>query len=47
MPTNFFADLPRDLPEALFTTLLHARGVRIEPIVSHGHQSPDGIWTET
>jgi cupin 2 domain-containing protein len=48
MPTNLFADLPRDLPhdlpDELFTTLLQAPGVRIERIVSHGHQSPDGFW---
>jgi cupin 2 domain-containing protein len=35
---------PRDLPEELLTTLLQARGVRIERIVSRGHQSPDGFW---
>lgn len=44
MPTNLFADIPHDLPEELFTTLLQAGGVRIERIVSHGHQSPDGFW---
>ena len=41
---NFFTDLPADLPEELFTTLLHAPRVRIERIVSLGHQSPDGFW---
>jgi len=41
---NLFADLPRDLPEELLTTLLQAPGVRIERIVSHGHQSPPGFW---
>jgi cupin 2 domain-containing protein len=42
--TNLFADLPANLPEELFTTLLQAPGTRIERIVSHGHQSPDGFW---
>jgi len=42
--TNLFADLPANLPEELFTTLLQAPGVRLERIVSHGHQSPDGSW---
>ena len=44
MTANLFADLPRDLPEEIFTTLLQAPGVHIERIVSHGHQSPDGFW---
>ena len=44
MTSNLFASLPADLPEELFTTLLQALGVRLERIVSHGHQSPDGFW---
>jgi cupin 2 domain-containing protein len=44
VPANLFADLPRHLPDELFTTLLEARNVRIERIVSHGHTSPDGFW---
>ena len=44
MTFNLFASLPADLPEELFTTLLQAPGVRLERIVSHGHQSPDGFW---
>jgi cupin 2 domain-containing protein len=44
MPTTLFANLPHDLPEEFFTTLLQAPGIRIERIVSHGHQSPDGFW---
>jgi cupin 2 domain-containing protein len=43
-PSNLLADLPRDLSEEIFTTLLQASGVRIERIVSHGHQSPPGFW---
>jgi len=43
-PSNFFADLPRHLPDELFTTLLEAVNVRIERIVSHGHASPKGFW---
>jgi cupin 2 domain-containing protein len=44
MTTNLFADLPRDLPDELFTTLLQAPGVRIERIVSQGQSSPAGFW---
>jgi cupin 2 domain-containing protein len=43
-PTNLFTDLPRNLPDELFTTLLDSANVRIERIVSQGHASPDGFW---
>ena len=42
--TNLFADLPRHLPDELFTTLLEFANMRIERIVSHGHASPEGFW---
>ena len=44
MTANLLTNLPADLPEEIFTTLLQAPGVRIERIVSYGHQSPDGFW---
>jgi cupin 2 domain-containing protein len=44
MTTNLLANISCELPEELFTTLLQSPGVRIERIVSHGHQSPDGFW---
>ena len=44
MTTNLFTDLPPNLPNELFTTLLEASNVRIERIVSHGHASPEGFW---
>jgi cupin 2 domain-containing protein len=43
-PTNLFAEIPDDLPEELFQTLLRAPGLRIERIVSMGHASPEGFW---
>jgi cupin 2 domain-containing protein len=42
--TNLFADLPWDLPNELFTTLLESANVRIERIVSQGQASPPGFW---
>ena len=42
--SNLFADLPRQLPDELITTLLDAADVRIERIVSDGHASPEGFW---
>jgi cupin 2 domain-containing protein len=41
---NLFADLPKQLPEELVTTLLDADSVRIERIISHGHASSEGFW---
>jgi cupin 2 domain-containing protein len=43
-PTNLFAEIPDDLPDELFQTLLRAPGLRIERIVSMGHVSPGGFW---
>ena len=44
MTSNLFTDLPPGLPDELFTTLLEAPNVRIERIVSHGHNSPADYW---
>jgi cupin 2 domain-containing protein len=44
MTTNLFTDLPSNLPDELFTTLLEANNLRIERIVSQGHASPEGFW---
>lgn len=41
---NVFANLPENLPDELFTTLLSASGVRVERIVSTGHASPPDFW---
>lgn len=41
---NLFADIPENLRDELFETLLQARGFRIERIVSRGHCSPAGFW---
>lgn len=44
MTSNLFTNLPANLPDELFSTLLVAHNLRIERIVSHGHSSPDGFW---
>jgi cupin 2 domain-containing protein len=41
---SLFADVPADLPEELFQTLLSTPNLRIERIVSGGHASPEGFW---
>ncbi|PQO33846.1 cupin domain-containing protein [Blastopirellula marina] len=42
--TNFFHDVPSDLPDELIQTLVQQQGVRIERIISQGHASPEGFW---
>lgn len=44
MTANLFDNLPSNLPEELFNTLLDTGNVRIERIVSQGHASPEGFW---
>ena len=44
MITNLFSDLPSNLPDELFATLLDATNLRIERIISHGHSSPEDFW---
>ncbi|NVK44575.1 MAG: cupin domain-containing protein [Oceanospirillaceae bacterium] len=41
---NLLKDLPSTLPEELFETLLQRRGLRLERILSLGHQSEPGHW---
>ena len=41
---NLFADIPKNLSDELFETLIQTSGFRIERIVSHGHCSPEGFW---
>lgn len=44
MTANFFSAILENLPEELTTVLQAGEGVRIERIVSYGHQSPEGFW---
>jgi cupin 2 domain-containing protein len=41
---NLFADIPKNLSDELFETLLQTSSFRIERIVSNGHCSPKGFW---
>lgn len=42
--SNLFADLPADFHDEQFATLLKGSNIRIERIVSHGQESPEGFW---
>lgn len=41
---NLLHPLPSDLKEEVIETLVQARSVRIERIVSQGQASPEGFW---
>ena len=41
---NLLCNIPADLPAELVQTIVAADGIRIERIVSKGHQSPPGFW---
>ena len=50
MSQNLFANVPQKLPQELVDILAESQQVRIERIVSTGHQSPADFWydqTET
>ena len=42
--SNFFTDIPPELPEELMQQLAGEGSVRIERIVSRGHSSPPEGW---
>mgnify|MGYP001560027459 CR=1 FL=1 len=44
MLKNIFADIPQNLNQELFETILWATSFRMERIVSYGHCSPKGYW---
>ncbi len=41
---NIFSNVPKSLPEELFTDILSSGHCRIERIVSRGHTTPDDQW---
>lgn len=41
---NIFSDIPQNLPDELFSTILKQKNIHIERIVSTGHNTPTGEW---
>lgn len=41
---DVLSDIPDKLPEELFQTMINTSGVRIERIISRGHQTPPDEW---
>lgn len=44
IPNSIFANMPGNLSEEVFQTLLETDRLRIERIVSSGHKTPEGQW---
>lgn len=41
---NLLSDIPGDLPDELFETLVRSGALHVERIVSRGHVTPPGEW---
>jgi len=41
---NLFSDIPSQLPDEVFETIVSKSGIRIERILSDGHSTEDGEW---
>jgi cupin 2 domain-containing protein len=41
---NLFSELPDDIPEEIYQTLIQTGNIKIERIVSHGQTSPENFW---
>lgn len=41
---NIYADIPTKLPSELFQTILEAKNIKIERIISLGHTTPTNKW---
>ena len=44
MQKNIFQDIPSDLTQEMFETLLQNKNIRIERIISYGQSSPAEGW---
>jgi len=41
---NIFSDIPENIPEEIFETLVRNKNIKVERIVSKGHRSPKDFW---
>ena len=41
---NIFNEIPRDLPQELFTKIISKKNFKIERIISKEHKTPNGKW---
>jgi cupin 2 domain-containing protein len=43
-PRNIFSDIPDNIPEEIFETIISSETISIERIISKSHRSPEGFW---
>ena len=41
---NLLTEIPGDIPEEIFQTLIQTDNIKIERIISHGQSSPEDFW---
>jgi cupin 2 domain-containing protein len=41
---NIFDDIPENLEQEIFNSLIDSKNIKIERIISKGHTSPDSGW---
>jgi cupin 2 domain-containing protein len=41
---NIFSDIPENIPEEIFETIISSEKICIERIISKGHRSAKGFW---
>lgn len=41
---NIFNNIPAEIPEEIFQTIVQTQQVKIERIISKGHSSEEGFW---
>jgi len=43
-PYNIFSDIPENIAEEIFETIISTEKICIERIISKGHRSAEGFW---
>jgi len=41
---NIFSKIPKDIPKELFEQIISSNDIKIERIISKGHQTEEGKW---
>ena len=44
MKKNIFTNIPADIPEEIFETIIESDSIKVEKIISRGQKSPGNFW---
>lgn len=44
MKKNIFQNIPLNIPEEIFETIIESSSIKVEKIISRGQKSPDNFW---